>query len=156
VKRFWILSVILVATAAVLALLTPVSGGLSQTVYLDMPVVGWGKTGVTCWIAMGGQGVVVLGAGVGLVEYGVFGAGVLFACGQAAAGLIAFGQAAFGLLFVCAQLGVGLTGLGQLMIGGWGIGQGRAAADGMGFLTHLNSDLDDVLRFRSPAPTKAR
>jgi hypothetical protein len=156
VKRFWILSAILVATAVILALLTPVVKGLAPTSYLGMPVVGWGKQDTPCWIAMGGQGVVVLGAGVGLVEYGVFGVGLLFACGQAAAGLIAFGQAAFGLIFVCAQLGLGLSGVGQLFIGGWGIGQGRLAANGEALLKHLDRDLDDILRFTSapddPAP----
>ena len=156
-KRFWILSVILVVTAVLLAAITPLGGsGLATTRVLGMPVVGWGKMNDPAWIAVGGQGVVVLGGGVGLVEYGWIGAGVLFGCGQASAGLISFGQAAFGLLFVCAQLGVGLTGLAQLFLGGWGIGQARGAMDGKGFLQQLNADLDDVLRFRSARTSMTR
>ncbi len=152
-KRFWILSAFLVVTAVILALTTRLdSAGVARTQYWGMPVVCWAKKDTACWIAMSGQGVIVLGAGVGVVEYGAFGAGILFACGQAAAGLLAFGQAAVGLIFVCAQLGFGLTGLGQLFVGGWGIGQGRLSADGLAFLKHLNADLDDLLSFRSRPP----
>lgn len=97
---------------------------------------------------MGGKGVVVLCYGVGAVVYGAAGAGLLFACGQAAAGLIAFGQLTLGVVFVCTQLGGGLTGLGQIFLGGWGIGQARLAADGKDFLKQLNDDLDNLLRFK--------
>lgn len=145
-KRFWILSAFLLFTVVVMGLTTRMSGSTSVTHALGMPVVGWG-TDAPCWVAFGGKGVIVLGIGAGLVEYGVVGAGLLFACGQASLGLIAFGQAAVGLVFVCAQLGFGLTGLGQLMIGGWGIGQAPVAADGKAFLSLLNADLDDLLGF---------
>jgi hypothetical protein len=148
VKRFWILSAILVATAVVLALSTQTGDG-AVTRYLGMPVVAWGNMEDTSWIAMGGKGVIALGVGFGLVEYGIYGAGALFGCGQLAAGLLAFGQLALGPIFVCGQLAFGLVGLGQVFVGGWGIGQGKLAMDGAALLKHLNADLDEVLSFRS-------
>jgi hypothetical protein len=148
VARFWFLSLIVVGVAVVLALITPAGDTGADARYLGMKVVGWGD-GDPCWLAMTGKGVLVLGAGVGVVEYGAFGVGILFACGQAAAGLIAFAQGAFGAVFVVAQLGVGLTGMGQLFVGGWGMGQGRVAADGKEFLRGLNEDLNDILRLRA-------
>jgi hypothetical protein len=148
VKRFWILSAILVATTVLLAVCTQMGDG-AVTRYLGMPVVAWGNFEDSSWIAMGGKGVIVLGAGFGLVEYGLYGAGALFACGQVAGGLLAFGQLAVGPIFVCGQLVFGMLGLGQVFVGGWGIGQGKLAKDGMALLKHLDEDLDDVLRFRS-------
>ena len=98
------------------------------------------------WISLGGTGWLVLGAGVGVVEIGVFGIGALFATGQACAGGIAIGQAAAGVTFVVAQLGVGLTGYVQGGAGGYMRAQGALAADGKEFFAALDAWFGRVLR----------
>ena len=146
-KRFVIFCVIQAAVTALLYGLVAVSE-TAPTVLFGMPVIG-SSMEQPSWISLGGEGVIVLGAGVGLVEFGMYGVGILFATGQACAGLIAFGQAAFGLLFFCAQLGLGFTGMGQLAIGVQVIGQGELGPNGQAFLERMNADLGELLRFRS-------
>jgi hypothetical protein len=147
------LVIFVVIQAAVTALLYGLIAATETepTVLFGMPVIG-SSMEAPSWITTGGQGVIVLGAGVGLVEFGMYGVGILFATGQACAGLIAFGQAAFGLLFFCAQLGLGFTGLGQLAIGIQVIGQGELGPNGAEFFTRMNTDLNALLRFRSAPP----
>jgi hypothetical protein len=149
VKNLVIFVVIQAAVSALLYGLV-LATETNPTVLFGMPVVG-SSMEEPSWISVGGQGVIVLGAGVGLVEFGMYGVGILFATGQACAGLIAFGQAAFGLLFFCAQLGLGLTGIGQLAIGIQVIGQGELGPNGAEFFARMSDDLNELLRFRSPS-----
>jgi len=147
VKRFAIFCVIQAAVTALLYGLIAATES-EPTVLFGMPIIG-SSMEQPSWISVGGQGVIVLGAGVGLVEFGMYGVGILFATGQACAGLIAFGQAAFGLLFFCGQLGLGFAGLGQLAIGVQVIGQGELGPNGKAFLGRMNADLGELLRFGS-------
>ncbi len=104
------------------------------------------------WLTLGGTGVVTMGYGIGVVEIGLFGGGLLFATGQVSIGMISIGQAAFGLIFFIAQLGVGGSGIGQLAIGGSVAGQGALGGDGEDFLTRMSEDINELLRFwGSPA-----
>jgi hypothetical protein len=147
VKRFVIFCVIQAFVTGLLYALVAATE-TEPTVLFGMPVIG-SSMEQPSWISAGGEGVIVLGAGVGLVEFGMYGVGILFATGQACAGLIAFGQAAFGLLFFCAQLGLGLSGMGQLAIGVQVIGQGELGPNGKAFLERMSADLGELLRFRS-------
>lgn len=104
----------------------------------------------TAWIAMAGNGGIVLFGGIGLVTIGWFGIGALFAVGQVSAGGIAIGQAAFGLSFVCAQLGLGVAGYTQLGAGGYMSAQAALAADGAEMLGALHAWLTSVLRLSRP------
>ena len=146
-KRFVIFCVIQAVVTGLLYALVAATE-TEPTVVFGMPVIG-SSMEQPSWISAGGEGVIVLGAGVGLVEFGMYGVGILFATGQACAGLIAFGQAAFGLLFFCAQLGLGLSGMGQLAIGVQVIGQGELGPNGRAFLERMSADLGELLRFRS-------
>ena len=146
-KRFVIFCVIQAAVTALLYFIITVTE-TEPTVLFGMPVVGSSMDDPS-WISAGGEGVLVLGAGVGLVEFGLYGVGILFATGQACAGLLAFGQAAFGLFFFCAQLGLGFTGVGQLAIGLQVIGQGELGPNGQEFFERMTADLGELLRFRS-------
>ena len=146
-KRLVIFCVIQAVVSAVLYFLVEMTE-TEPTVLFGMPVIG-SSMEQPSWISAGGQGVIVLGAGVGLVEFGIYGVGILFATGQVCGGLIAFGQAAFGLLFFCAQLGLGFTGIGQLAIGLQVIGQGELGPNGQAFFERMTSDLNELLRFRS-------
>ena len=100
-----------------------------------------------CWISLGGVGVIVLGIGIGIVEFGIFGAGLLFGSGQVAGGLIAMGQAGIGLVLFAGQAGVGLTGVGQGMFGWITAYQGGEKRDGKRFLEDLNEDANDLFSF---------
>ncbi len=139
-KRF----VILVVLALLFWATTP--GGVSVA---GMPVacLGNAEAGTSCWITIGGFGVIVLGMGAGLVEIGIFGAGVLFATGQLSLGLIAFGQLALGPIFYCGQVGVGLVGMGQGGLGVLKIGQGHTGGEGRRFLDQLSDELNELLAF---------
>jgi len=117
----------------------------APTVILGMPVTGSSSHQVA-WISLGGTGAVVIGGGVGLVEIGVYGVGLLFATGQVCAGGVAIGQAAFGLCFVLAQLGLGLLGVVQGGAGGYMKAQGALAADGDRIVGALDAWLGRVLR----------
>jgi hypothetical protein len=127
----------------------------ATTVILGMQAVGAG-TMDWAWLQMGGPGVIVIGAGWGLVAFTIYGAGVFFATGQLAAGLFAFGQVAFGFLFYLAQLGLGISGAGQVAIGVAVVGQGPLGWDGEAFLTRMSKDLDDLLRVWRPLKGRER
>ncbi|CAN5186003.1 hypothetical protein BH09MYX1_BH09MYX1_56990 [soil metagenome] len=149
-KRFIILAVILGVTSALLYWLTSLqSTEGAVTRFLDIPVID--DNADYAWISVGHEGVIVLGIGFGLVEFGMYGVGVFFATGQACAGLIALGQAAFGPVAFLCQLGIGLTGAAQVAVGGQVIGQGELGPNGAAFLKRLSSDLDDLLRLRRAA-----
>ena len=96
---------------------------------------------------MGGKGVLVLGAGVGVVAITLYGAGVLFATGQIAVGGIAIGQAGAGFSFFLGQLGGAFTALGQVVGGVLARGQGYLGKDGGEFLKELSAELNELLRF---------
>jgi hypothetical protein len=149
-KRFVLLSVIIVITTVILALTTEMgsSGSISETRILGAPVVTLADDTFS-WIAFGaGAGVIVLGAGVGVVAFTVIGAGLLFGTGQVTAGCIAMGQAGLGLVAFLGQAGTGLVGAGQVVIGALGWAQGRLAMDGEQFIKDLNADLNETLKFR--------
>lgn len=147
-KRFWLVSVIIVITALGLALFTEYDGDASVTHVLGMPVVGLGRVD-PCWLALGGTGGLVLGAGVGVVCYALYGAGLLMATGQLTGALgIAFGQLGVGGVFYCGQVGAGLTGLGQGIAGYRVAGQGTLGGAGATFLRQLDRSLDEILSFR--------
>ena len=98
------------------------------------------------WIAMGGTGVIVLGAGVGLVALTWIGGGVLFATGQLSGGLIAFGQLGIGLIGFAAQVGTGLVGMGQGGLGLYTVTQGGSRNEaGKAFLKSLSAELNEIL-----------
>jgi hypothetical protein len=143
-KRF----VILVGLIVVMTLLFWVSTPSGASV-AGMPVACTGNSEAVapCWIALGGFGVIVVGMGAGLVEIGIFGAGVLFATGQLSLGLIAFGQLALGPIFYCGQVGVGLVGMGQGGLGVLKIGQGDTSGEGRRFLDQLSGELNELLAF---------
>lgn len=145
-KRFIILAVLLGVTSALLYAITGWQGHGAVTRFLDVPVVDDGTD--YAWISVGHEGVIVLGVGIGLVEFGMYGVGIFFATGQACAGLLAIGQAAFGPIAFLGQIGAGLTGAGQLAIGGQVIGQGELGPNGSRFLERLSHDLDELLRLR--------
>ncbi len=121
------------------------------TRFLDIPVIDDRAASDYAWISLGRQGVIVLGWGVGLVEFGFYGVGVFFAMGQACAGMIAIGQLAIGPIAFLGQLGAGLTGAGQLAIGGQVIGQGEVGPNGAAFLSRMSDDLNELLRLRRAA-----
>ncbi len=147
-KRFAIVGGIAVVVAILLGL--EVSWlGAGDTDVLGLRAVSFGGKGSgPAWLAFGDEGVLVLGAGFGLVEIGVAGVGILFATGQVSAGLFAIGQLSFGLLGVIAQLGFGTTGIGQLVIGGLVEGQGRLGFSGGEFLRGFDEDVNRFLRWR--------
>lgn len=134
---------IVIATSAVFLAEGMLRPG-APTEILGMRVTAIGS-GEPAWIALGGVGVIVLGAGFGVVAFTLYGAGVLFATGQLAGGLIAFGQLAVGLLFFVAQLGFGFTGMGQLAVGGLVAGQVQVGFDGAAFLRRMERDVDALL-----------
>lgn len=146
--RFIILSVVVGVTAALLYGLTALQAhGAAPTQFLDMPVID--QEGADyAWLTIGHTGVIALGIGIGLVEFGMYGVGIFFATGQACAGLLAIGQAAFGLFGFVGQLGGGLCGVGQLAVGGQVSGQAELGPDGSEFLKRLSTDLGDLLRLR--------
>jgi len=148
-KRFAVVGVIVLVVAILLGVEVQALGA-GDTNILGLPAVhtGGGKAAAPAWLAFGGEGVLVLGGGVGLVEIGLFGVGVFFATGQACAGLFAIGQLAVGVIGVIAQLGFGTTGIGQLIFGGLVEGQGRVGFSGEGFLTAFDADVTRFLRLR--------
>lgn len=148
-KHFIILAVILGVTSALLYGLTSLQSEGTITRFLDVPVID--DHADYAWMTIGGEGVIALGVGFGLVEFGMYGVGIFFATGQACAGLIAIGQAAFGPIAFLGQLGIGLTGAAQLAVGGQVIGQGELGPNGSDFLARLSKDLDDLLRLRRAA-----
>jgi hypothetical protein len=156
-KRFFLLSGFIVATALGLALVTDYApsredgGSVSRAHVLGLPVVAVG-TSDPAWLAVGtGQGILVVGiGGVGVVTFGFYGAGILFATGQGAIGLFAIGQLAVGVVFVICQLGVGLSGIGQVLAGGLVVGQGTLGADGEPYLRRLNEDVNGLLSWSAP------
>lgn len=145
-KRFIALAVLLGITSALLYAITSWQNQGAVTRFLDVPVIDDGAE--YAWISIGHEGMIVLGVGVGLVEFGMYGVGIFFATGQACAGLIALGQAAFGPIAFLGQLGAGLTGAGQLAIGGQVIGQGELGPNGSRFLGRMTADLEELLRLR--------
>lgn len=144
VKRFWLLMAIVIATTALFAAEGLLRAGAPSEIW-GMPVVAVGGE-EPAWIALSGVGVIVLGAGFGVVAFTLYGAGVLFATGQLAAGLFAFGQLAAGLVCFVAQLGFGASGVGQLAIGGLVWGQAPVGLDGEEFLKQMNRDVSELLK----------
>ncbi len=145
-KRFIALAVLLGVTSALLYAITSWQNQGAVTRFLDVPVIDDGTD--YAWISVGHEGMIVLGVGLGLVEFGMYGVGIFFATGQACAGLIAIGQAALGPVAFLGQIGAGCTGAGQLAIGGQVIGQGELGPNGSKFLDRLTTDLDELLRLR--------
>jgi len=143
-KRFFIVLALIAVVALLMWVITP-----AGATAFGMPVACYGnmEDGTFCWITLGGFGVLVLGAGVGLVEIGLIGAGLLFAVGQATVGLIAFGQVVLGPVFYCAQGGLGLVGLGQGGAGLYTIKQGSTGGEGRKFLDQLDEELNELLKF---------
>ncbi|HJK89624.1 MAG TPA: hypothetical protein RMH85_05530 [Polyangiaceae bacterium LLY-WYZ-15_(1-7)] len=145
--RGLLLLIPIVVTAVGMALLTDTEGGLAKEAAFGMPLVGYGNMSAWSWISMGGKGVLVLGAGVGVVAITLYGAGVLFATGQIAVGGIAIGQAGAGFSFFLGQLGGAFTALGQVVGGVLARGQGYLGKDGGEFLKELSAELNELLRF---------
>lgn len=136
-KNFVILAVLIVVTTAALGFTTEmaVSGTTSRTRVLGAPVASLGEADFS-WISIGaGSGVIVLGAGVGVVAFTLIGAGLLFGTGQVTAG------------FIAGQAGTGLVGAGQVVVGALGWAQGRLAMDGEEFIKSFNKDLNETLKF---------
>ncbi len=146
--RFWMLMAVVIVTLLALSGLSSVQSPETASL-LGMPVVcGPEQAGAPCWIAYGGTGVVVLGAGLGLVEFGIGGVGLLFGTGQLAIGLIAMGQVGMGLVFWAGQAGVGLTGIAQGMFGWVTAYQGGESGGGRSYLRELSVDIADLCSFR--------
>ncbi len=148
---------LVIAAVVLTSVLCLVESGVrsgAPSVVLGMPVTSAGST-QPAWISVGGAGVIVLGAGYGIVAFTLYGAGLLFATGQLAVGLFAFGQLAIGVLFFVAQLGLGICGVGQVAIGFSVVGQGAVGWDGESFLSRLSSDLDDILCVWRPRVSRA-
>ncbi len=103
-------------------------------------------TVVPSWIAVGGPGIITIGAGVGVVAITWVGGGLLFATGQLAAGLICFGQLGIGIIGFAAQVGTGLVGMGQGGLGLYTVTQGGSRNDlGRPFLKSLSAELNEIL-----------
>ncbi len=100
------------------------------------------------WLAFGGIGVLALGAGFGIVEFGIYGGGLFFASGQLTVGLVSVGQFSIGLIAVVAQFGLGATSFGQFAFGLLAKGQMKVGFDGTEFMQGLNEDLGRFLSFR--------
>jgi hypothetical protein len=116
------------------------------TVLWGLPVTNVGHHDGAAWISLAGFGGIVLGAGAGLVEFGLGGAGAFFATGQVCAGGIAIGQLAIGVTFVLGQVGCGVLGYVQGGVGGFMRAQGALAKDGKAILGDLDAWLGRVLR----------
>lgn len=153
VGRFFKLLALLIVTTILLCVSTLAQqsdGGAIEVAGMPMVCVG---SKHPCWIAIGGYGVVALGAGVGVIEYGLYGAGILFGTGQVCAGLIAMGQVGVGLLLYLGQAGFGFLGFGQ-GVGGWMTHyQGGDKRDGREFGEEIRKDLRDLFAFRSTDST---
>ena len=114
-------------------------------VVLGMPLINASQPD-PAWIALGGTGVIVIGAGVGLIALTWIGGGVLFATGQLSGGLIAFGQLGIGLIGFAAQVGTGLVGMGQGGLGLYTVTQGGSRNEaGKAFLKSLSAELNEIL-----------
>lgn len=133
-------AVVLLATASVTSTQT------TELAVLGLPVVSHNPD-VVGWLAMG-RGVVVVGAGVGVVAYTIYGAGLLFATGQLAVGLIATGQVGAGPTLFLGQAGAGLLAAGQVVGGVLTVGQGTVGWDGAELFAELHEDLTDLFFFR--------
>lgn len=144
VKRFWLLMAIVIATSAMFTAEGLLRSGEPSQIW-GMPVVAVGGE-QPAWISFGGVGVIVLGAGFGVIAFTLYGVGLLFATGQLAAGLFAFGQLVAGLLCFVAQLGIGASGVGQLAVGGLVVGQAPIGFDGEEFLKRMNADINELLK----------
>ncbi len=148
--RFWMLMALAIVTLLALSGITwaQMSGESSHQV-LGMAVTCTAEQSTApCWIAYGGFGVVVLGGGVGVVEFGIGGVGILFGTGQLAVGMIAMGQVGVGLVFWAGQAGAGLTGVAQGMLGWVTAYQGGESCGGRRYLRELSRDVADLCSFR--------
>lgn len=156
--RFAIVSAFVILTAVLLAWATETEPAgdatRSRESVLGLRVVSIGSED-PAWLQLGGApslapGVLTVGlGGIGIVTYGLYGAGVLFATGQVAVGLFAIGQLAIGVVFVICQLGAGLSGIGQVLGGGLVVGQGTLGGDGKKFLERLNRDVNVLLSWNA-------
>lgn len=141
-KRFILLTVLIALTA----LLFYLSADGSAEVYgMKLTCTGFGRK--PCWIGVGAYAVIALGAGVGMIELGMYGAGVLFATGQLAGGLIAMGQLAIGVVGFLGQVATGMVGAAQGGLGWLTVTQGGDNDEGKAFLKQLSAELDETLRF---------
>jgi len=138
---------------AALVVLVAVTGGLFLLTYDDgglvlgmRPVCMGAGADQPCWITGGGFGVLALGAGVGVVAIGLYGAGLLFATGQLAAGLLVVGQLAIGVVGFLGQVATGLVGMGQGGVGALTVTQGGDNAEGKAFLKQLSAEMGEALR----------
>lgn len=101
-------------------------------------------------IVLGGPGVGVLCLGIGgfgLISIGALGGGLLFGLGQGACGLISVGQLSVGPVFALGQLAIGSAALGQGALGLRSRGQGTERRNGAAFMSSLNREISDALRF---------
>lgn len=148
--RFWKLMAIVIVTSIVLLCLSLAQAPSSSREGVEvagMPVACIGRPH-PCWIAVTGTGVIVLGAGAGVVEFGLYGAGILFGTGQLCVGLIAMGQLGLGLVLFAGQVGGGLLSFGQGVTGWLSVRQGGQQRDGRDFLAALRADLHDLFAWR--------
>jgi hypothetical protein len=160
-KRFVLLLVVIIFTAAGLAVFTnyqATSFGPGKTRYdsalrvsgLPVTSVGHKAHGV---LAMGqvASGVMVIAqGGVGVVTIAQGGVGVLFGLGQGMVGLMAIAQLGIALLFFFGQIGCGAFCLGQLVAGYAGAGQAAGTKHGMEWLRELDAEVRAMLTFRAP------
>jgi hypothetical protein len=142
VKRF-ILMVVLVAVTSLLFYAT--ADGSAQVLGMRLTCMDMG--GDPCWIGIGAKAVIVLGGGVGVIEIGLYGAGILFATGQLAGGLLAVGQLAIGVVGFLGQVATGMVGMAQGGVGWITVTQGGDNEDGKAFFKRLSADLEEALRF---------
>lgn len=150
-KPLGLLIVCFVLTLVGLAVFTAYDGSASATQVGGMPVVALGAD-KGAWIAFGGVGVLVLGAGIGVVSLGICGGGILIGTGQLAGGLIALGQAGLGVLLFLGQVGFGLQVGAQGGLGWrrWTQGNNRDEA----YFRSMWGELSEVLSPRSKGRSK--
>lgn len=140
-------------TLAALAIFTEYHQGQAVTRVAGLPVVAFGSDS-GAWLAFGGVGVLVLGAGIGVVSLGLYGGGILFATGQLCAGLLAMGQLGLGIILFLGQVGAGLQvgAQGGLGFRRWTQGNDRDEA----YFRSMWEELKEVLATHGPRETKDR
>ncbi len=144
--RFGVVVGVVVVTGIAMAITADLGPGrMSASTFLGMPLVGIGAS-EPCVLALGGTGILVIGAGIGVVAIGIACGGLLFATGQIAGALIAFAQAGIGIVFFGGQAGVAYTGIGQVVLGVHVHCQ--ASSRGKQFMAELNRELGAILRLR--------
>jgi hypothetical protein len=145
VWRVLVIAGVVLVTSIALYLQTAMTLHGAPASFFGVPVIN-AHPHDTAWISVAGSGGIVLLSGFGLVTFGWFGVGALFAVGQACAGGIAIGQVALGGTFVVAQLGLGAAGVVQAGAGGAMRGQAALAKDGREMFAALDDWLGRALR----------